>query len=360
MSALTPAEGPWDIAYDLDHVAQPYLDGSEGIKMSGTGMLGRFSVLEGADLEVFRASVSRALTPHRLEPLDRYAPVHSDVAVAPLGPISLIYAEHHGADLGVQLLEDVDYYDVNISCGGSGLISLGSDDVLIHDHMAGIVSPSMTMRMHLRDGYRQLHLRVERHALERHLEDLIGEEVISPLTFWTGMDLRNPAAASWVESVRLLVKDLDHGSGLAGLGAAPNPWANFLMTGLLLAQRHNYSDRLNERRSSASRPRPVKRAIDLIEESPESCWSIDGLALRVGVSARSLQRHFRDHVGMSPRAYILQVRLARAHDDLVASSTGSTTVMDIAMKWGFSHASRFAAAYQDRYGVAPSITLRQA
>jgi transcriptional regulator GlxA family with amidase domain len=73
---------------------------------------------------------------------------------------------------------------------------------------------------------------------------------------------------------------------------------------------------------------------------------------------RALQRNFREYVGASPQEYVRRVRLGRAHDDLAAGVGG--TVAEIAFRWGFTHLSRFASAYQDRYGVAPSGTLRAA
>lgn len=328
--------------------------------MTPRPVLERFSVVDADDLDEFRASVSRALTPHRLVPLDHAGRVeHASVAVAPLGSLSLVYGEHRGTELGATLTEQVDYYDVNLSWGGRNLISCGDDEVVVDPHTAGIISPRMQARMRLSSDYRQLHVRFERYALERHLEQMLGRTVVAPIRFRMGMDLRGPAAASWARAVRLLVDDLDEPLGLAGAVDETNPFAGFLMTGLLLAQPHNYSDQLAERRHGAHRPTPVKRVVDLIEAHPEEDLSVERLAEEAGVSARSLQRHFRDHVGVSPRQYLQQVRLARVHADLRAAVPGSgLTVADVALRWGFTHVPRFAGAYLERYGESPSTTLR--
>lgn len=326
-------------------------------------VLERFSVVDADDLDEFRVSVSRALTPHRLVPMERTGRVERvSVAVAPLGALSLVYGEHRGAALDATLTEQVDYYDINLSWGGRNLITCGDDEVAVDPHTAGIISPRMQARMRLSDDYRQLHVRFERHALERHLEQLLDRTVVAPIRFRMAMDLRGPAAASWARAVRLLVEDLDEPLGLGGVGGAvdgTNPWSGFLMTGLLLAQPHNYSDQLAERRHGAHRPAPVKRAIDLIEAHPEDELTVERLAAEAGVSPRSLQRHFRDHVGVAPRQYLQQVRLARVHDELRAALPGDgVTVTDVALRWGFTHVPRFAGAYLDRYGEAPSATLR--
>ena len=309
--------------------------------------------------------MSRALTPHRLittrhgGSLERVA-----VAVAPLGPLSLVYGEHRGAELSATLTEQVDYYDVNLSWGGRNRITCGDDEVLVDARTAGIISPRMQARMALSDDYRQLHVRFERFALERHLEQLLGRTVVAPIRFRMAMDLRTRAAASWAQAVRLLVDDIDGPADQVGLAETldgTDPWSNFLMTGLLLAQPHNYSEQLAERRHGAHRPTPVKRVVDLIESHPEEELSVERLAEEAGVSARSLQRHFRESVGVSPRQYLQQVRLARVHADLRAARPGSgVTVADVALRWGFTHVPRFAGAYLERYGEQPSATLRAA
>ncbi|MDV6247997.1 helix-turn-helix transcriptional regulator [Rhodococcus opacus] len=68
----------------------------------------------------------------------------------------------------------------------------------------------------------------------------------------------------------------------------------------------------------------------------------------------------RRSLGITPMAYLRQVRLARAHEDLATTDPAQgRSVRDIAYKWGFNHVPRFAAAYRERYGVLPSETLRK-
>lgn len=76
------------------------------------------------------------------------------------------------------------------------------------------------------------------------------------------------------------------------------------------------------------------------------------MAVVAGTSVRRLQEGFRRWVGSSPTAYLTEIRLRRAHADLTA--TPAATVSDVAARWGFSSASRFAAAYRRHYGVPPS------
>ncbi|WP_326835134.1 AraC family transcriptional regulator [Amycolatopsis rhabdoformis] len=327
--------------------------------MSSAALLERYSVLHASDADAFRVSLSNALTPHRLTLHGLRGVVTADVAVAALGPLSLVYGQHRGAELGVALTEQVDYYDINLSWGGHNRITFGSDEVVVDRTTAGVISPSMRVRMRLSAEYRQLHVRIERAALEARLEEQLGRPVTSPLTFRPAMDLRAPAAASWARAVALLVDDLGTGAGLAVRTLGDNPWSAFLMSGLLLAQPHNYSDRLAGRRGETRRPGPLRRAVELIETRPDGDLSLERLARHAGVSSRSLQRHFHDHVGVSPRDYVRRTRLARVREELAAAGPGSdVTVTEVALRWGFTHVPRFASAYQRRFGELPSTTLR--
>ncbi|MFJ6576984.1 helix-turn-helix domain-containing protein [Streptomyces sp. NPDC091368] len=64
------------------------------------------------------------------------------------------------------------------------------------------------------------------------------------------------------------------------------------------------------------------------------------------------------HLDSTPLAHLRRVRLALAHADLRAAEPGTATVASVAMRWGFAHPGRFAAAYRSAYGRAPSSTLR--
>jgi transcriptional regulator GlxA family with amidase domain len=78
---------------------------------------------------------------------------------------------------------------------------------------------------------------------------------------------------------------------------------------------------------------------------------------RVGcMSVRTLHATFQQELGMSVMAYLRWVRLGRVRTELLHDAGGVT---DVAMRWGFSHPSRFAQQYRDRFGELPSETLRE-
>jgi transcriptional regulator GlxA family with amidase domain len=129
-----------------------------------------------------------------------------------------------------------------------------------------------------------------------------------------------------------------------------------LISGLLEACDHDYSLEMG-RTQSVPRPRTLRLAEDYLEAHLADQITVEDIAEAAGVSVRGLQLAFREHRGTSPMGFWRDRRLARAHQGLVA---GEGSVTDMALKCGFYHFGRFAAAYRMKYGRSPSDTLRGA
>jgi len=76
------------------------------------------------------------------------------------------------------------------------------------------------------------------------------------------------------------------------------------------------------------------------------------------VGLRQLQKLFRDQFDMSPAVYLRNLRLDGARSDLLAGEE-TTTVSDVAYRWGFNHLGRFAQHYEHKFGETPSRTVRR-
>ena len=108
-----------------------------------------------------------------------------------------------------------------------------------------------------------------------------------------------------------------------------------------------------------ARPETLRRAIAFIEAHPAADITVAGIAAACRVSPRAVQLAFRRHLDTTPMAYVRQVRLACAHQDLVNGGPRGDTVTEIAARWGFASPSQFASAYRASYGRTPSSVLRR-
>ena len=106
-------------------------------------------------------------------------------------------------------------------------------------------------------------------------------------------------------------------------------------------------------------PAAIRRATDFIDAHAGTPLTLSDISNAAGIKPRALQAGFARNHGISPMAYLRQVRLARAHRDLAAADpTTGDTVAAIAARWGFSNQNRFAAHYQRSHGRPPGHTLR--
>lgn len=96
------------------------------------------------------------------------------------------------------------------------------------------------------------------------------------------------------------------------------------------------------------------RAAKLIERDWQA--GIEELAARLGTSPRQLRRALRDELGVSPREFRQQRRIAVARRLLLTSSMPITSV---ALASGFESLRAFNAAFKRRQGIAPSALRDQ-
>jgi AraC-like DNA-binding protein len=107
-------------------------------------------------------------------------------------------------------------------------------------------------------------------------------------------------------------------------------------------------------------PRAVRKAAAFIEAHAGQPVTVEEIAAAAGVGARALQYAFRRNFGTTPMGYLRRIRLDQAAKELRGAGWESgLTVAEVAHRWGWASSSQFSAAYQRRFGVLPSQTLRQ-
>jgi AraC-like DNA-binding protein len=93
----------------------------------------------------------------------------------------------------------------------------------------------------------------------------------------------------------------------------------------------------------------IGRARQRIEDDPTAPLSLADLARDAGVSRFQLLRAFARELGLTPHAYVMQRRLARARRLILAD----TTLADVAASCGFYDQSHLNRCFVRQFGVTP-------
>ncbi len=105
------------------------------------------------------------------------------------------------------------------------------------------------------------------------------------------------------------------------------------------------------------RRRAVKRAVEYLQDRPDSLCTIPELCEVAGVSQRTLEYGFRDLLGVTPVRYARLLRLNSVRQALLKSTDPNETVTKVALRYGFTELGRFAVEYRQLFGERPSETL---
>lgn len=106
-------------------------------------------------------------------------------------------------------------------------------------------------------------------------------------------------------------------------------------------------------------PPVLGQAMQFVERNAHRDIGVDEIAAAVFVTPRRVQALFKEHLATTPTGYLRDVRLRRAHQDLLHSERTSTTVGAVAARWRFAHTGRFAVTYRGVFGESPHETLRR-
>jgi AraC-like DNA-binding protein len=321
------------------------------------GGAGPFAVsIETDDLDEAREVCGDHLYPRTLRLLD--GPARLAARFSFLHMASLTVADvRYGAEIAGECGE-LGSYHVNVPVAGSFTARHGGRQIHANPGRAGVYRPGgrNILRRSSADC-RLLAVKVDPAVLEGQLAAYLDAPVRGPLRLASELDLRAPPGRSCADLIRLLGDEINNPTGLVYQPIVAAPLEECLLMSLLYAVDHQYSGVLR-RPEGRSAGRHIARVVAVIHEEPERPHTIAALARIAEMSPRSLQYEFHRQVGVPPMAYVRQVRLVRAHAELLAADPDQTTVAEIARRWGFPTTGRFAARYRARFGTPPSRTLR--
>ncbi|WP_165547185.1 AraC family transcriptional regulator [Kribbella sindirgiensis] len=319
--------------------------------------LGGHEVLRTRDVDEARFRVGQTFADHRLaisrQP-ERFEARHH---VVPLGSMALCYLDY-GSEVWLTPGPIDDMVLVHLPLKGAVDTYGHRERLLSTSATATIAQPDQPFAMHWQAASPHLLVRFSATELRHALAGMIDADLKQSLSFTLGQDLRTERMSAWVDVVKLVCRQVDSGHDLLTHPLAVRNLEELLTSSFLLGSTHSWTEQLHAPAHSAA-PRCLRIALEFLHAHPADPITVEDVASAAGVGVRALQEAFRRHLDTTPTAYLRSLRLERARKDLEAGRPASTSVTDIALRWGFVHLSRFAADYRKAFGESPRETLRR-
>ena len=275
-----------------------------------------------------------------------------------VGKCTLSFIEYNAAfeaDNGV--IGNRDSTIFGFARSGSASASFSGERVLVHQN-AVVFSNGAAVRQKRSAGSGEVLLKCSTQALVARLQSALDRSISNELKFKHAVPLDHGVGAHARSSLTYIMDSL-----VANQALLDNPLivADFenLMLNAILSTPHNYSEELLAPGSRTNAPAIVSRAEEFIEASANLPIKMADVLAHTGASQKALLANFRKYRGYSPSQFLANTRLKLAHQRL-SNPSETDSVTSIAYASGLSHLSRFAAAYQKRYGLRPSDTLKRA
>lgn len=221
--------------------------------------------------------------------------------------------------------------DISVNCSGDAFISF----LTHHCHYFSLAVSDAFARKHLSDknwaAYQQINSNERTVVVKNSAEHTTITELL-------GETLNKLANHTLLETDESVVEDIQHN----------------LMEKLASMVKHADVERT---RSNAAN-RLLDRASEIIMNNRYRNITVEELAKEVGTSRRNLELIFRANLSLSPKQFILSVRLNRIRQELLTKRQAN--VNGIVKRFGIKHLGHFSKAYKGLFLELPSETRERA
>ncbi len=253
--------------------------------------------------------------------------------------------------------EGIDSYSFSMTMTGSALWKQGRTEISVARGDGAAFRLSAGTRMLSTDNNARRNLWIAADALEHALEGLLGERLRKPLEFRPDFDWNRGLAGSLNNQLDALMRELPRRDGMADNPVGLASFTDLILSLVLHGIPHNYQDRLDVARAGAV-PAYVRRAEEFMRANAAAPLRMQQVAEAAGCSVRSLEAVFRRFRNTTPLAALHLIRLQQVQAELRRGPVSGSPA-EVARRYGFTNAGRFAAAYRRRFGEAPSETARR-
>lgn len=279
--------------------------------------------------------------------------MHNKVAFNSISFNSIRY----GSEVHIEAPPTEDVYLALLTLDGSGVFQQGKTVFKSQPGDIYIINPLFPLAISLSENFKQLTIQLDGKCLQRHVSQLAGYAVKDPLIFQPVSRDEGNREQGFKPLIKTICENINSpGSAMLHKQVAAN-LEETLISLFVSEFPNNYSETLREEWRFPV-PYSVRRAQQYIQQNISETVSMEQLAAVSGVSARALQKAFKNTLGVSPLAYTRKVRLDVARRRLIAASDEGASVTEIAYSCGFGHLSKFAQYYKAQFGENPLETKK--
>jgi transcriptional regulator GlxA family with amidase domain len=98
---------------------------------------------------------------------------------------------------------------------------------------------------------------------------------------------------------------------------------------------------------------------EFLADNSDRALHLAEICAATGAAERTLRYCCEEHLGMGPVRYLWLRRVHLARAALIRADPATTTVTEIATRFGFWQLGRFAVFYRGLFGEPPSVTLQR-
>ncbi|WP_397476051.1 AraC family transcriptional regulator [Pusillimonas sp.] len=317
-------------------------------------LLARHELFASEDADEVRTRVAQLLNDHVLEP--RGSMLAARLNGVQADALGLWMLEYGDAVTVEETRPNGDFVLVQLPLSGSVTVECEEGAWTVAPGSGLIMPSNVPHRLEWEAGACQIILKAPLARLILEYGKLTGRNPSEPLRFHRRIALESSDGEQWSSLMRYFCEQAAHPSSLGWLKARIAE--ETLMRHLLCAQSISLHEHyLGDEGLQA--PKRLQRAQEYMRANLHEDISLDDIARHSGAGVRTLSRMCRTSYGVSPMQLLRDMRLDKVRLDLLNAPVDGG-VSEVALRWGFAHLGRFAAAYRSRFGEAPHETLAAA
>lgn len=301
-----------------------------------------FRLFDSNDVDETRQRISDIMQPHVLQPMAGFPRHRGTMDYYQLGRIGI--GTIRFGRMSVDVRELADYHLLVFSPQGHARVCFDGSERMLSGSRGICIAPGERFRADFSDDCRQLVVRIDRRALDEHLDT--SDARLAP-----DIDLSTASLCGWASLLNGLTSSRETLELVRDSPAVAQRYEGLMLA--LLAAGHA------ERPSPRTRrvmPGGIRRAEAFMRANMSDPITLPQIAAAAGMSVRALLENYRTCQSHSPMRTLRDMRLDHVHERLRVEHNRSIT--EVATEAGFSHLSRFAQDYRDRFGVTPSAERR--